>query len=257
MNTASIMTPAGATPFEGCGTAGTLIAAEGTFNVRDLGGFEAAGGRKVKRRMVFRSDDLSGLSGRGKAVLEACGIRTVVDFRGGDEVRTAPNRLPGTVDRVVQLPIEPGNVLELARLTCETGPQMMCELYRVLARSAQEMYWEFFRLLSNPENAPLLFHCSAGKDRTGFAAALFLLSLGVERETVFRDYLLSARFVKEKYRNAVEADGRFAPVYTVRREYLEAAFEVIDDEFGGVESFLRNRLGVDIELMRKLCTEAV
>ena len=233
------------------------VAAEGTYNVRDLGGLEIEPGRTVKRAVVFRADDLSGLTPRGKAELEARGIRTVIDFRGDEEVRLAPNRLPATVRRSVRLPIEPGNVLELARLTCETAPGMMCELYRVLARDAQEMYWEFFRLLSNPGHAPLLFHCSAGKDRTGFAAALFLLSLGASRETVLRDYLLSARFVREKYRNAVEADERFASIYTVRPEYLAAAFEVIDHEFGGVERYLHASLGVDTALMRELYTEAV
>lgn len=256
MNTAAFMMPSVPLPYPGEQPTGILIAAEGTYNVRDLGGLEIGPGRTVKRAVVFRSDDLSGLSARGKAALEERGIRTVVDFRGDDEVRLAPDRLPDTVQRTVRLPIEPGNVLELTRLTCETAPEMMCELYRVLARDAQEMYWEFFRLLSNPENSPLLFHCSAGKDRTGFAAALFLLSLGAPRETVRQDYLLSARLVREKYRSAIEADERFASIYTVRPEYLAAAFEVIDREFGGTEHYLRNCLGIDTALMRELYTQA-
>lgn len=106
-------------------------------------------------------------------------------------------------------------------------------------------------MLSNPENVPLLFHSSAKKDRTEFAVTPFLLSLGVERKTVFGDYLLLARFMKKKYRNTVETDKRFALVYTVHR-YLEAAFEVSD-----MESFLWNRLGVDVEFRRKFYTEAV
>lgn len=255
MNTAELMPQPGTFSLSGEGF-GIRIAAEGTFNVRDLGGLKTLPGRKVKRGLFFRSDDLSTLTRRGKAALEAHGIRTIVDFRGDEEVRLAPNRLPATVQRSVWLPIEPGNVLELVRLTSETAPEMMCELYRVLARDAQQMYWEFFRLLSNPENAPLLFHCSAGKDRTGFAAALFLLSLGASRETVERDYLLSAGFVREKYRNAVEADERFASIYTVRPEYLAAAFEVIDTEFGGTENYLRNCLGVDAARMQELYSEA-
>lgn len=235
--------------------AGRCIPAEGAFNVRDLGGFETEDGRRVRRNLVFRSDDLSGLAPGGLAALAECGIRTVVDFRGGEEVELAPNRLPATVTRQIRLPIEPGSILALADLTCESGPALMCELYRALARTAQEMYWEFFRLLSNPGNAPLLFHCSAGKDRTGFAAALFLASLGVSREEIFDDYLLSAVFVEAKYRSAVEADSRYGPVFTVRREYLEAAFEVIGREFGGVHCFLVRRLGVDLARMRALYTD--
>ena len=256
MNTAAADLPAGGVPLQTAERFTTPIAVDGMFNLRDIGGVETVPGRRVRLGKVFRSDDLSGLTSRGKSALEERGIRTIVDFRGNEEVCLAPNRLPGTVRRTVRLPIEPGNVLELARLTCENAPEMMCELYRALARDAQEMYWEFFRLLSNPENAPLLFHCSAGKDRTGFAAALFLLSLGASRETVLRDYLLSARLIREKYRSAIEADKRFASIYTVRPEYLDAAFEVIDGEFGGVEQYLRNNLGVDAPRMQELYTEA-
>ncbi|WP_294478228.1 tyrosine-protein phosphatase [uncultured Victivallis sp.] len=256
MNTAAAEFPAGEVPLQTAKRFAAPITVAGMFNVRDFGGLETVPGRRIKPGRVFRSDDLSGLTSRGKAALEERGIRTVVDFRGDDEVRLAPDRLPDTVQRTVRLPIEPGNVLELTRLTCETAPEMMCELYRVLARDAQEMYWEFFRLLSNPENSPLLFHCSAGKDRTGFAAALFLLSLGAPRETVRQDYLLSARLVREKYRSAIEADERFASIYTVRPEYLAAAFEVIDREFGGTEHYLRNCLGIDTALMRELYTQA-
>ena len=88
------------------------------------------------------------------------------------------------------------------------------------------------------------------------SAALFLLSLGAPRETVRQDYLLSARLVREKYRSAIEADERFASIYTVRPEYLASAFEVIDREFGGTEHYLRNCLGIDTALMRELYTQA-
>ena len=106
--------------------AGRCIPAEGAFNVRDLGGFETEDGRRVRRNLVFRSDDLSGLAPDGLAALAECGIRTVVDFRGGEEVELAPNRLPATVTRQIRLPIEPGSILALADLTCESGPALMC-----------------------------------------------------------------------------------------------------------------------------------
>lgn len=234
--------------------AGVVVPAEGMFNLRDLGGFAAAAGKRVKPEMIYRSDDLSGLTAIGMAALAERKIRTVVDFRGGDEIQLAPNRIPPTVTRVVRLPIEPGNVIEISRLTPETGPEMMCGLYRVLAKEAQETYRELFRLLADSGNLPLLFHCSAGKDRTGFAAALFLLSLGVSRRDVFLDYLRSADLVREKYREAIVADARYEAVYTVRRSYLEAALEVVDRDFGGVELFLTDRLGVDLARMRSLYT---
>ncbi len=234
---------------------GMHIPAEGMFNLRDLGGFAAAGGKRVKRATVYRSDDLSGVTDAGLKELAARNIHTVVDFRGGEEIELAPNRIPATVSHVIRLPIEPGNVINLGQLTPEHGPEMMCGLYRVLAEKAQDIYRELFRLLAEFDNTPLLFHCSAGKDRTGLAAALFLLSLGVPEQQVYDDYLRSAELVREKYRAMIEADARYEALFTVRRSYLEAALNVIDHDYGGVEDFLTGRLGVDLERMRSLYTE--
>jgi len=234
------------------GEAGRLIAVEGTCNLRDLGGFPGSDGRRVKSHMVYRSDDLSGLTESGEVALAARKIRTVIDFRGGEEITLAPNRIPPTVSQVIQLPIDPGNVLEYERMTPENGPEMMRGLYRVLARQAQAIYREFFRLLTDSGNVPLLFHCSAGKDRTGFAAALFLLGLGVPRPAVLADYLRSGDLVREKYRKVVEANPLCEAMYTVQSSYLEAAFEVIDREYGGPAAFLTDRLGVDLDRLRSL-----
>jgi Protein tyrosine/serine phosphatase len=112
----------------------------------------------------------------------------------------------------------------------------------------------FFQTLANPANAPLLFNCSAGKDRTGIAAALVLSTLGVDRETVFTDYLLSEVHLKEKYKSQIEEDPASEPFFTVQRNFLEAAFDEIDTRYGGMESYLRKQLKVDTELLRELYT---
>ncbi|MDR0656891.1 MAG: tyrosine-protein phosphatase [Treponema sp.] len=111
-------------------------------------------------------------------------------------------------------------------------------------------YKLFFQTLKNEANFPLIFHCSAGKDRTGFAAALLLSLLGVDREIVINDYLISAENVKEKYAPYVElikqrtgGKGDIEPLVTVKREYIEAAFARIDDEWGGIENYLTNKMG--------------
>jgi protein tyrosine/serine phosphatase len=111
-------------------------------------------------------------------------------------------------------------------------------------------YKLFFQILKNEANFPLIFHCSAGKDRTGFAAALLLSLLGVDREIIINDYLISAENVKEKYAPYVElikqqtgGKGDIEPLVTVKREYIEAAFARIDDEWGGIENYLTNKMG--------------
>ncbi|MDR0762826.1 MAG: tyrosine-protein phosphatase, partial [Campylobacteraceae bacterium] len=80
-------------------------------------------------------------------------------------------------------------------------------------------------------------------------------SLGVDRESVIQDYLLSGIYVQEKYAPYINAAPHLAPVFTVYREYIEAAFDTIDKEYGGIDSYLSNELGVDLELMRGIYTE--
>jgi protein tyrosine/serine phosphatase len=119
-----------------------------------------------------------------------------------------------------------------------------------LVTGFMDEYKQFFQTLKNEANFPLLFHCSAGKDRTGFAAALLLSLLGVDREIVINDYMISAKNVREKYAPYVElikqrtgGRGDIEPLVTVKREYIEAAFTRIDDEWGGIENYLTNKMG--------------
>ncbi len=233
----------------------TLIPAEGMYNLRDLGGFAAAGGKKVRQGAVYRSDDLSALTASGLKTLADRNIRTVIDFRGDEEVRHAPNRLPATVTNEIRLAIEPGNMMHLSEFPAAFGPAEMCELYRNLARKTPVFYAGFFRLLSTPGNAPLLFHCSAGKDRTGAAAALLLSALGVSQEDIFADYLRSAEPARKKYRAYIARNSAFEAAFTVASSYLEAFFETIDRDFGGVTEFLTRNLGADLGQLRSLYTE--
>jgi Protein tyrosine/serine phosphatase len=109
--------------------------------------------------------------------------------------------------------------------------------------------------LMSEENTPLLFHCSAGKDRAGFGAALFLASLGVDRKIIIDDYLLTNKYLKDKYSDIVAQMPVLKPLFEVRKEYILAAFEVIDNEYGGIDSYLTNQLGVNLKRMRELYTE--
>ncbi len=230
---------------------GARVPLDGACNLRDLGGCPAADGRTVKRGLLYRADALDALTGRDVAALERLGLRTVVDFRSRKEAAEAPDRLPATVRDYIQLPLLAGNVYDRdASPYGEGAAGMMRGIYAALPHDGREQYAAFFRLLADPRHRPLLFHCTAGKDRTGLAAALFLSALGVEREAILDDYLRSAAYVEPRFRAVVERKPELADAYTVRREYLETAFAEIAARYGGIGNYLREELGVDVDGLR-------
>jgi protein-tyrosine phosphatase len=230
---------------------------QGLYNVRDLGGYPAAGGRQVRWGLLYRAGDLNGISAKDRAVLIDRNLKTIVDFRGSKEKERAPDDFLPTVIRTRELAIEAGNILDLIRERQEKSGEFvpMEELYSILVSEARPQYREFFGLLGEPKNIPLLFHCSAGKDRTGLAAALILSALGVDRETVYADYMLSAKYLEGKYADLLAASPDLAPIISVRRTYLEAAFRTIEDAYGGIDRYLREEIGAEPERLREIYTE--
>jgi protein-tyrosine phosphatase len=232
-----------------------LLAMENLFNMRDLGGYPGGLGR-VKWGLLYRAGDLCDASAGDRARLEACGIKTIVDFRSDFERQRAPDCLVRSVEYIFDLAIEAGNMMGITGLERHITPEMLMEeMYRHIAGEAVEQYREFFRILSLPSSAPVLFHCTAGKDRTGFGAALILSALGTDRRIIMEDYLLSGEYLRERYRDFIEREPHLEPMMSVRRSYLETAFAVIDRKFGGMEQYLAGTLGVNAALLRELYTE--
>lgn len=231
-----------------------LLPTEGAYNVRDLGGYTTADGKTVKWNKVIRSGDLDKLTEADLQLFNELPLYSYIDFRDSSELVAAPDKKPASVKQVYHLPIDAGSIMQL-HLSLNATESMMEEINRYFATGAQEVYKEFFRILADEKNAPLLFHCSAGKDRTGFAAAMFLSALGVDRETIIEDYMLSAPLLEEKYAEDIKVHPQLAPLMTVKRSYIEAAFEVIDREYGGVENYLTQHLGVNLEALKKIYTE--
>jgi protein-tyrosine phosphatase len=227
-----------------------LLPLESLFNVRDLGGYAAAGG-PVKWGLLYRAGDLAALPDETRAALEARNIRTIVDFRDADERRHEPDDELATVRKSYVLSINAGSIINFygARNPGDAEAAME-ELYRKLPQAAAPQYRTLFRLLRDRENAPLLFHCSAGKDRTGLAGALILSALGVDRETVIADYLLSGECLRGKYDAFIAEYPASAPFMTVRRNFITAALEAIDSGPGGMEHYLRETLEAEIEALR-------
>lgn len=236
-----------------------LIELQGTFNTRDMGGYPTQGGRQVSWGKVYRSDDLHKVTEHDIRELGRRGIISLIDFRADSEVKAAPNQVIPTIINAVHLEIRPANVIEfhdlIPHLKEGKGEGFMKEINQSLVRDFQPIYARFFEILMNRQALPVLFHCSAGKDRTGFAAALFLASLGVDREIIMADYMMSRDRALAKYAKDLETHPELFSLITVEPSYLETAFETIDREFGGMDAYLVNQLHVDRELMKSLYTE--
>jgi len=206
---------------------------------------------RVRPGTLYRSDHLGALDAGDARQIQELGIRRVLDFRGRDERTSAACQLPKVA--VHSLAIEPTIVQVLSGLldaghevTADETIAYMQETYRNFVRKSTPRFAEFFGLLLE-SNEPTVFHCTAGKDRTGFAAALVLHALDVPREEVMRDYLLT----NERFKPAVlkAAAWKLPPhaakvLYGVQPEFLDASFEAIDEDFGGIDAYLREALGL-------------
>ncbi len=227
----------------------------GGFNYRDLGGLSGANGKKIVMGKFFRADELSNLTQQDLAVLNEIPITTVVDFRTIAEAAPYPDKLPLSVKARHHLWIEPGNLSD-GDFTAITRPEqmvaMMENIYRHLVSDSDnvERYRQFFAILQQDDNLPLLYHCTAGKDRTGIASALILASLGADRKTIFEDYLVSNICLEAKYRKIAKAQPALAPGFFVTPDFLTTAFKTIDQRYGSLDAFLSKTLEVDSETLR-------
>ena len=174
---------------------------QGAPNFRDLGGYIGHEGRPLRWRRLFRSDHLADLTPADLARLQQLPLARTFDFRGIDERAATPYDLPGV--RQLSLAIEPTVVQRMndiaaagTALTAPVVTELMKDLYRALVNDRADRFAELFAHLIESD-APSVFHCTAGKDRTGIAAALVLLALGVSRDVVQADYLLTNELVRD------------------------------------------------------------
>ncbi|GAA1391061.1 tyrosine-protein phosphatase [Kitasatospora putterlickiae] len=244
----------------------------GAVNARDLGGYRTAEGLVLRAGVVLRSDGLNRLTDEDLGRLTGLGLRRIVDLRSPDEIREAgPDRITDAM-ALHQLPVFAADFdiyATLREVLADRDPRkqrtllgggradaMMAGLYRwfVTDRIARERFAGVLRLLADPDGAPLLFHCSAGKDRTGWTAAVLLTALGVDRETVVTDYLLTnersaavVEAVLEGFRThgLMREPELLLPVFRAERRYLEAAFEEVETGWPDFGAFWADGLGLD------------
>lgn len=225
-------------------------------NFRDLAEYVTT---PVRRGVLYRSDHLGALNEDDARAINALGVKRVLDFRGVDERTPYACRVPGV--QVHSLAIEPTIVQVLSDLLdaghditeAETVSHMQ-DTYRGFVSRSTHRFAEFFGHLLESDD-PLVFHCTAGKDRTGFAAALILSALGATEEEVWRDYLLTnERLAPVAVTGSTWALPPHAAkvLYGVRPEFLQAAYEEIDARYGGMQAYLREGLGLGEREMQRL-----
>lgn len=251
-------------------------------NLRTLGGLPVAGG-SVADGMLFRSATLGAVSEHDGAALVDLGIRRVVDFRTAGERRSAPDRLPAGVTGVdldvlgdhardlsaslahLGMPGAEGHDITEEQLVAirqqmtellgdGRGVQILQDSNRLIVSSdsAIAAFRGFYEGLTTPDGYdPTLFHCTTGKDRTGWAAASFLLLVGADEETVMADYLqtnvdilpMIEPMLERAERNGVDS-SLIRPVLTVHESMLQAAFDEMRERFGSIEGYFTTGLGL-------------
>jgi protein-tyrosine phosphatase len=236
-----------------------VVPLEGGSNFRDLGGYRTSDGRAVRRGLVFRSAHLGNLTAQDRNALGVLGMRTIVDLRGVDEAAETPHRIEGLSCRIVGAPIEPqlGDKMRRAVEDGSATPFLMMRFltdhYRDYPRRCAPGFRTLFATLSEDAHRPLVFHCTAGKDRTGFASALLLSLLGVPWSTVMEDYLRTNELWTGHVGRFPELDiDTRAAIIEARTPYLEAAFDVVRAEYGSPEGFAEKALGIDPALRQRL-----
>ena len=221
----------------------------GASNFRDLGGYPTRDSRVVRWRHLFRSNHLGHLTDDDIAVLRGLGVRSAFDFRGAQERAEA---LCGMTDITTHsLPVEPTVVAALRAiatsgrsLSTADAIEVMRDSYRQYVKHNTLRYRALFAHLLE-DRAPLVIHCTAGKDRTGFACALILHALGVPDEMISEDYLLTNRYYQRDPTASSDLPDDVRQVLgTVQAGFLAAAFEAIDADYGDLESYLRDGLGL-------------
>ena len=262
------------------------IILQGAPNARDLGGIETSDGGVLRKNRLIRSGMLSRLTEADVQYLKNAGLNTVVDFRTSAERIEKPDRVIEGVNYII-CPMMEGKTEGITRDKPETADEeaertvamahrlmsssgdgdgivQMRSLYPVLVTKEYPVrhYRSFFEILLDHENGALLYHCTMGKDRVGVATALILSALGVPREAIVADYMITkercapgTKILIEncrKYTDDEKVLEFIAWLDTVREDFIGAAFNAIDEEYGGMDTFLRSEMALDDAKLERL-----
>ncbi|MCL1697127.1 tyrosine-protein phosphatase [Lysinibacillus sp. BPa_S21] len=242
-----------------------IIPFEAVYNFRDMGGYKSRDGRVVKNGLIYRSAALGKMTKADKELFETLGVKTIFDYRDNHEAQNNPNPV-FTQAEYIQIPAKGNHAFEMPT---NTGGK---DFYKVVST---EMFREFYaqmpfnndsfkRLMAtiqHPENLGLVHHCAVGKDRTGIGSALILLALDVPEETIMEDYLdtnVHLSPLVERMAQTIQQDyndrelQQFYALMSAREDYLQAAFDAMDNRYGSKIAFLEQEFDLTIEKRKQL-----
>jgi len=237
----------------------------GSLNFRDFGGYETVDGKLVRTGRLFRCGSLSYIPQHAHADFTELDIGVICDLRRDEEAQASPTPNVTPFNCSVRIPIDPGSSFQLRDSfekdghTLEQRIEFMTEITREIARDHTDEYRRLFEELLNVDNGFLL-HCTAGKDRTGFGAAMILYALGVPEDVIVEDYLLTNTatelldimrpMFEKRYGDRVD-DASLIVTAGVKEQYLRAALEEVHQHFGSIDGYLE-AVGIDQAVNREL-----
>ncbi|GLX69898.1 tyrosine-protein phosphatase [Paenibacillus glycanilyticus] len=239
-----------------------LLPLEGVFNFRDMGGHRTADGRTVKKGLLFRAAELTGLTPEDHQFLETYNLRHVFDYRNRGEAEHKPDPQIGQAVNIripANVAAEDAPSLDLEKVFAsglhnQFSESMLHDLYASLP-IRNESYKKLMELLKQPEaNLPLVQHCAGGRDRTGVGSALILLTLGVPYETVLEDYLLSNVTLEKFHRQMFDMAAKYVSAEELKKieeamllqeVYLKATLGSIIREYETFDRYLLEEFGID------------
>jgi len=247
-----------------------VISLDGASNFRDFGGYPTVSGKTVRWRQLYRSSKLSGLTDMGLATFESLRIRMVIDLRSASDTKSDPDRLPQGVHWQNIEIVVPPSLTDAFNQALKTGDTSGLEFDKIVQGytdfyiSNVEKYGKLLPLVMSSDNRPIDIHCAGGAGRTGFTVALIQLMLGVTEVYVMDDYLLTNEVIAsilqkdvETYVNIIadlkEQQGEVLTeedienvtnFVTMHSEYLQAALDRVVEEYGSVDNFIRDSIGI-------------
>jgi len=249
-----------------------LLNFEGIHNFRDLGGYRTVDGRTVRWGLLYRTGTLAHASNSDLEELQQLGLHSLIDFRSAVEKTGEPSRLPEPRPfELVEIPtLDEGNAAMVGEIMqrIESGDFDGFDPHATMILGNQQFatqftpqFSRFMHTVLDANGAPVAWHCSAGKDRTGFAAAILLRVLGVPMATVMRDYLASDQPSRESRSTQLlllrlfkggDAADNLGVLMGVEAEWLQAAFVAIDAHWGSFDAYVRDGLGLDAAEVARL-----
>lgn len=239
------------------------------LGLRELGGLMSVDGRTVRHGLLYRGSALTGLTEEQRARIDALDLRFILDLRALGETEGKPDYVPDGCEYVriggmaeedgTEIDFSPAGIGRLQAKFAEYGPALMNELYASMAFDNRAVHLLMERFVAG--QAPLYFHCSAGKDRTGVCAAMLLMALGVPDEVIIQEYLLTneyrARIINlplDQIPDSVGENERanWAQVNSVSADALRAVLDAIDARHPTREAYFAEEFGMDAETLASL-----